>query len=69
MLDKLVYFFYILKGVRTVAFVPEMSVYPSVLASELSLYKLCCKGGSNKNNTLTNSIAELPKTPVDLVTF
>ncbi len=46
-----------------------MSVYPSVLASELSLYKLCCKGGSNKNNTLTNSIAELPKTPVDLVTF
>ncbi len=57
------------QGVRTVAYVPEMSVYPSVLASELSLYKLCCKGGSNKNNMLTCSLAELPKTPVDLVNY
>ena len=55
------------QGVRTVAYVPEMSVYPSVLASELSLYKLCCKGGSNKHNILTSSLTELPKTPVDLV--
>ena len=44
-----------------------MSVYPSGLASELSLYKLCCKGGPAKLNSITNSIAELPKGPVDLV--
>ena len=51
------------------AFVPEMSVYPSGLAAELSLYKLCCKGGPSKVNSFTNNIAELPKGPVDLVSL
>lgn len=54
------------QGVRTVTYIPELSVYPATLANELNLYKLCCKGGT-KAHSLTHSVTDLPKSPVDLV--
>jgi enhancer of mRNA-decapping protein 3 len=36
------------QGVKTLAYLPHLSLYPTHLASELSLYKLCCKGSMCK---------------------
>lgn len=52
------------QGVKTVAFFPQIELYPRNLANELALYKLCCKSSGSK---LIQEFRDLPDGAVDLV--
>lgn len=54
------------QGIRTLAYLPDLPLYPPHLASEWTLYKLCCKG--QEKNKWTGNVKDLPTNqPIDLV--